>query len=74
MTVIKKWTAVKIIEETINDDVVAKLKYGTIEYSYGHKDSPTTDFLTECDAIEYAYNQDKYGNWLITQITSFDNF
>ena len=56
MKIIKKYTAIQLKTETVNDDVNVKLTYGKIEGPYYSRDYPIEEFDTEDEAIEYAYN------------------
>lgn len=77
MKLIKTYTAIRIKdlkEETssFSYNLVPKLSFGnSSEISGGIIKS---DFATEQEAIEYAYEQDKYSDWLILPKISFDNF
>lgn len=71
----KKYTALKITTNTVDDSYVeAKLSHGEIGGAWYSRDYPNEEFDTEQEAIEHAYKQDKYGNWLILPIVRFDNF
>jgi hypothetical protein len=71
MEIIKKFTAVQIYTKTINDEVTAELAYGDITGPYYDRTEPKTEFETEYEAIEWAYKENEYGNWLILPIISF---
>lgn len=72
MKIINKFVALKITEETINDVLYAKLKYGDITGPYYSKTYPETEFDTEAEAYEYTYNKGKYSTWLILPIIKFE--
>lgn len=72
MKVIKKYTAIQLETQTINDEVKVSLSYGEITGPY-YKTHPEQEFDTEEEAIEYAYKQFKYGRWIIIPIIQFDN-
>lgn len=72
--IIKKYTAVMLDTETVNDDVNLKLTYGQIRGPYYSRETPEEQFDTEEEAIEYAYKQNKYARWLILPVVYFDNF
>lgn len=74
MKIIKKYTAIQLNTETVNDDVNVKLTYGKIEGPYYSRDHPIEEFDTEDEAIEYAYKINKWCSWLIVPIVKFDNF
>ena len=71
MELIKKYTAVQITTNTINDNVFASLKYGEISEPYYDRVEPETEFETEQDSIKWAYKENKYANWLILPIIYF---
>ena len=74
MKVIKKYTAIQLGTETVNNRVNVKLSYGNIEGPYYSVTHPTEEFDTEDEAIEYAYGIEKYGRWLILPVITFNNF
>ena len=71
MEIIKKFTAVQISTKTINNVVMAELEYGRISGPYYDVTEPETEFDTEQEAIEWAYKEEKYGDWLILTKVSF---
>lgn len=73
MEIIKKFTAVQILPKKINDNVVAEFEYGQITGPYYSTTEPETEFETEQEAIEWAYKENKYVNWLILPMISFKN-
>jgi len=74
MKVIKRYTAIQIGSQTINDTVSPVLSYGDIEGPYYSQKHPEQEFDTEDEAISYAYDKAKYSTWLIAPVVSFDNF
>lgn len=71
MKIIKKFTAIKLLEkETKMDMLIPKLEYGKVDYFFDRL-APTTEFDSEDEAIEYAYNKDKDQKWLIVPIIKF---
>ncbi len=71
MEIIKKFTAVQISSKKVNDDVVVELEYGRISGPYYDVTEPITEFETEQGAIEWAYKENEYGDWLILPKISF---
>lgn len=73
MKVIKKYTAIQLGTDIVNDEVNIKLSFGEITGPYYSQTHPEEEFDTEEEAIEYAYKQFKYGRWIILPIIEFDN-
>ncbi len=73
MIVIKKYTAIKLSTDKVNDTVNCRLTYGEIEGPYYSQDHPKEEFDTEEEAIKYSYKKNKYSTWLILPIIRFDN-
>jgi len=71
---IKKYTAIQLRTETVNDDVNIQLTFGEITGPYYDTTHPTEEFDTEDEAIKYAYNFNEFGRWLIVPIVMFDDF
>lgn len=77
MEIKKSFTAIKIEEykkeiSTFSYESKPDLSFGVISSLFS--DSPIeTSFDTEEEAIEYAYNTDKYVEWLIIPKISFIN-
>lgn len=71
MEIIKKFTAVQIYTKTINNEVTAEFAYGDITGPYYDRTEPETEFDTEEEATEWAYKENKHGNWLILLLVSF---
>lgn len=74
MKVIKKYTAIQLGTETVNDNIKVKLSFGEIEGPYYSRTYPDEEFDTEQEAIEYAYKNYKNGRWLILPLIKFDNY
>lgn len=74
MKVIKKYTAIQIGTETVNDTVKVCLEYGNIEGPHYSREYPEQEFDTEEEAVEYAYKHGKYNTWMIVPIIQFNNF
>jgi len=74
MKPIKRYTAIRLLRRTVDDTVEPKLIYGEIGGPYYSREYPTELFDTEEEAVDYAYKTDKWGNWLILPVISFDNF
>lgn len=73
MKIIKKFTAVQLIETTVNDNVLCKLEFGRISGTHYDRVHHQTSFDTEEEAINWAYNEDKYSTWSILPIINFIN-
>jgi len=72
MKVIKKYTAIKLGTQIVNDTVNVELSYGEITGSYYNTIYPIQEFDTEEEAISYAYKIDKHIKWLIVPLIQFD--
>lgn len=68
----KRYTAIKLSTEKVNDNVNVKLMYGTIDGPHYSQEHPKEEFDSEQDAIEYAYKTDKYSKWLILPVVRFN--
>ena len=73
MEIIRKFTAIQIVEKKVNDNIEVELKYGEITGPYYSQEHPETEFDSSVKAIEYAYEKNKYANWLILPVISFKN-
>lgn len=71
MEIVKKFTAVQISSKIVNNVVTAELEYGRISGPYYDIVEPEKEFNTEQEAIEYAYKENKYADWLILPKISF---
>lgn len=68
MKVIKRFTPVVLDTTTINGNSKPDLVYGSVnDYK-----NPKQIFDTEEEAIKYAYSINKYDNWIILPVISFD--
>lgn len=74
MKIIKKFVPVKLEEKCVNDTIKADLVYGGINFSYGRRIMPREEFDTEAEAIEHAYNTNRWAEWIILPTIRFDNF
>ena len=74
MKIIKKYTAIQIRTETVNDTIKVRLEYGNIEGPYYSREHPEQEFDTEEEATKWAYNSNKHATWLIVPIIQFNNF
>jgi len=73
MEIIKKYTAIQVNSKKINDSVIAEFEYGRILGPYYDETIPITEFNTEEEAIEWAYTENEYANWLIIPMILFKN-
>lgn len=74
MKLIKKFTAIQLHTQHVDDQVRIELSYGGITGPYYSRDYPEEEFDTEDEAIEYAYKQNPWARWMIVPIIRFDNF
>jgi len=74
LKVIKKYTAIKVGRKQVNNTIEVSLSYGDIEGPYYSETHPKEEFDTEEEAIEYAYEFDKYCVWMVVPVISFDLF
>jgi hypothetical protein len=74
MKIIKKYTAIQLGTQTVNDSVEIKLTFGEISGPYYDRTEPKEEFDSEDEAIKYAYNENEYSRWLIVPIISFNHF
>ncbi len=70
----KKYTAIQLGIETVNDNVNINLTFGEITGPYYSRDYPKQEFDTEEDALEYAHKTDKYARWIIVPLIIFNNY
>jgi hypothetical protein len=68
MRIDKKFTAIELIAKNVDDTKVPDLQFGSDQYMGTSID---TEHDTEAEAIEYAYNMNQYGKWLILPIVRF---
>lgn len=69
---IRKFTAIQLGTNVINQEVKIDLSYGEICGPYYDQTNPTEIFDSEEEAIEYAYENDKYARWLILPVITFE--
>jgi len=71
MKYIKKYTAIQIssYKDTREGSIKVDLTFGRVRF---YDDSISETFDTEEEAIEHAYNVNKYGQWLIIPKISFN--
>lgn len=74
MKIVKRYTAIQLGTETVNDKVNVKLSYGEITGPYYSTTNPEEEFDSEEEAIEYAYKIYKWGRWIVIPIIRFNNF
>jgi len=74
MKIIKKYTALQVRKETLDDNVRVKLTYGEVTGAYYSRSYPKEEFDTEEEAYKHAYELDKWATWLILPIIKFENF
>ncbi len=72
MKIIKKFTAIQLDTQTVDRNINIMLSFGRIAGPYYDEIRPTEEFDTEDEAIEYAYNFNKYGRWLILPVVRFE--
>lgn len=77
MKTIRKYVALEIRKgkeesSSFSHHIIPNLSMGYESEIAGGK--VTTTFDSEEAAMEYAYEQDKYGEWLILPKISFDNY
>lgn len=73
MKIIKKYTAIQLSTKTVNDNIDIELSYGHIDGPYYDRIYPQEEFDTEEEALEYAYEKDKYIRWLIVPLIRFEH-
>lgn len=71
MEIKKKYTAIQIYQKTVDSVVIPQFEYGKISGPYYNITEPKVLFDTEQEAIEWAYEEDEYSDWLILPIVSF---
>jgi hypothetical protein len=74
MKLIEEWVALEVLEKEINDDLMVELSFGKRTYEYTYRTNPKKIFATKEEAQKHAYETNKYGQWLIVPIITFDNF
>ena len=73
MKTIKKFTAIQMNPNRVNDEITISLSFGNIEGPYYDQDFPLQEFDSEEEAIKYASERDKYLMWMIVPIVRFTN-
>ena len=73
MKIVKKFTAIKISETIVDETSKPDLEFGQICGPHYDRQYPETVFDTEDKAIEFAFNEDEYSNWMIVPIIKFVN-
>ena len=73
MKIIKKFTAIQLETKKVDYEIQIALTYGNMEGPNYNVTYPKQEFDSEEEAIEYAYKNYKYGNYLILPIVRFDN-
>ena len=74
MKIIKKFTAIQVRTEKLDDSVRVKLTYGETSGAYYSRVYPQQEHDTEEEAYKHAFELDKWATWLIVPIIRFDNF
>lgn len=74
MEIIKKYTAIQIFTDNVNDEIKVKLSYGDVTGPYYDLQYPQEEFDTEEEAYEYAHKKNEYSAWLIVPIVRFSNY
>lgn len=70
--IIKKFAALRLVSTTVNQEVKAEFEFGRITGPYYSQEHPKEEFDTEQEAIEYAFEQGRYGTWMIVPIIRFE--
>ena len=73
MKTIKKFIALKVEKQIVDDTVEIKLSYGKIEWNYGREILPEETFDTEEEAIEHGKKECSSSRWLILPVVEFHN-
>lgn len=74
MELIKKYTAIQVRTKSVDLTLEPVFSYGEVEGPHYSLTYPETEFDTEEEAIEYAYNKNQYAEWLIIPKISFKNY
>ena len=72
MGIIRKYTAIKVDTDTVNNEVQVALTYGFKTGPYYDQESPTELFDSEEEAISYIERTDEYATWLILPVIRFE--
>lgn len=73
MKVNRKYTAMQISTQKVDNTLKIGLEYGDIKGSYYSQIYPEVEFDTEEEAIKWAYEHDKYITWMIVPIVTFED-
>lgn len=73
MSIVKSFHLLEVNEKRIDNEKTIKLSYGSVN-DWEHSYRSQTVFNTEQEAIEYAYKENKYADWVILPVISFHNF
>lgn len=73
MKQIKKFIPVQLRENYTADTIKADLCYGSIMYHLGKTNIYREEFFTENEAIQHAYEANRWAEWVILPIVRFDN-
>ena len=71
METIKKFTAIQVGSKKINRTIKPTFEYGVVSGPYYDEQHPKEEFDTEEEAIEWAYNENPFGRWMILPIITF---
>lgn len=74
MSPITKYAALRLHDRTTNDERFCDLHVGKVEWNYGRSTTPPITHDTKEEALAYAYEQNRYGTWLIQEVVEFDNY
>lgn len=74
MKLIRKFTAIQIRSNRVNNMVEPSFSFGEIEGPYYSEEHPSETFDTEEEAISYCYEKNNYSEWLIIPKISFYRF
>lgn len=72
MKITKKFTAIQINTNKINNTIKVDLEYGDIQGPYYAQIRPETEFNTEEEALGWAYKENEFATWLIIPIIRFN--
>lgn len=73
MKIIKKYTAIQIDSNTVNNCKEASFNFGEITGPYWNQQYPEIEHDSEQEAIEYAYKMNIYATWLIVPVIKFES-
>lgn len=72
MKVIRRYTIMQLGTTICDDAVDVSLHYGEISGPCYSRIYPQEEFDTEEEAIKYAYDKNKFSNWIIVPLITFD--